>query len=114
MGERGLGFYQQPGIRCWPLRWPSGHIDILGALLLVVSVAALARHWRSIAAVTFGLTVAVKFQPIVLVPLYWKRVRIRDAAVAAAVVGLLYVSFLNRGLVPTGSLGTYVWPLQPG
>jgi alpha-1,6-mannosyltransferase len=41
-------------------------------------------------------------------PLYWKRVRIRDAALAAAVVGLLYVPFLNHGRIPIGSLGTYV------
>ncbi len=86
----------------------SGHIDILGALLLVISVAALARRWRAIAALTFGLAVAVKFLPIVLLPLYWKRVRIRDAAPAAAVIGLLYVPFLNHGHIPTGSLGTYV------
>jgi hypothetical protein len=56
----------------------------------------------------FGLAVAVKFLPIVLLPLYWKRVRARDAALAAAVVGLLYVPFLNHGRIPTGSLGTYV------
>ena len=41
-----------------------------------------------------GLAIAVKFLPIVVLPLYWKRVRIRDAALAAAVVGLLYVPFL--------------------
>jgi hypothetical protein len=46
-------------------------------------------------------------------PLYWKRVRIRDAALGAAVVGFLYVPFLNRsffnhGRIPIGSLGTYV------
>ncbi|HEV2730270.1 MAG TPA: glycosyltransferase family 87 protein, partial [Terriglobales bacterium] len=86
----------------------SGHIDIVGALLLVISVAALARHWRAIAALAFGLAVAVKFLPIVLLPLYWKRVRIRDAALAAAVVGLLYLPFLNLGRIPIGSLGTYV------
>ena len=86
----------------------SGHIDIVGTLLLVISVAALARRWRAIAALTFGLAVAVKFLPIVLLPLYWKRVRIRDAALAAVVVGLLYVPFLNHGRIPTGSLGRYV------
>jgi alpha-1,6-mannosyltransferase len=86
----------------------SGHIDIVGALLLVISVAALARRWRAIAALTFGLAVAVKFLPIVLLPLYWRRVRIRDAALAAIVVGLLYVPFLTHGSIPTGSLGTYV------
>jgi alpha-1,6-mannosyltransferase len=79
----------------------SGHIDIVGALFLVISVAAL------------GLAIAVKFLPLVLLPLYWKRVRIRDAALAAALIGLLYVpflnrSFFNRGRIPLGSLGTYV------
>jgi hypothetical protein len=86
----------------------SGHIDIVGALLLAVSAASLGRRWRTTAAVTFGLAVAVKFLPIVLLPLYWKRVRIRDAGLAAAVVGLLYVPFLNHGRIPIGSLGTYV------
>ena len=86
----------------------SGHIEIVGALLLVVSAAALGRRWRATAAVGLGLAIAVKFLPVVLLPLYWKRVRIRDAALAAAVVGLLYVPFLNHGRIPIGSLGTYV------
>jgi len=91
----------------------SGHVDIVGALLLLVSAAALVRRWRATAAVALGLAIAVKFLPIVLLPLYWKRVRIRDAALAAAAVGLLYVPFLNRsffnhGRIPIGSLGTYV------
>jgi alpha-1,6-mannosyltransferase len=86
----------------------SGHVDIVGALLLLVSAVALGRRWRATAAVAFGLAVAVKLLPIVLLPLYWKRVRIRDAALAAAVVGLLYVPFLHHGRIPIGSLGTYV------
>jgi alpha-1,6-mannosyltransferase len=86
----------------------SGHIDIVGVLLLLVSVAALGRRWRSLAALAFGLAVAVKLLPIVLLPLYWKRVRIRDATLAAVVVGLLYVPFLDHGRIPLGSLGTYV------
>jgi len=91
----------------------SGHIDIVGALLLVVSAAALVRRWRLAATVALGLAIAVKFLPVVLLPLYWKRVRIRDAALAAVVVTLLYVpfldhSFLNHGRIPIGSLGTYV------
>ena len=86
----------------------SGHIDIVGALLLVVSAAALVRRWRTTAAVGLGLAIAVKLLPVVLLPLYWKRVRIRDAALAAAVVGLLYMPFLNHGRIPIGSLATYV------
>ncbi|MGB7583769.1 MAG: glycosyltransferase family 87 protein [Terriglobales bacterium] len=86
----------------------SGHIDIVGALLLLVSFAALGRRWRGVAAVAFGLAVAVKLLPIVLLPLYWKRIRVRDAALAASVVVLLYVPFLSHGRIPIGSLGTYV------
>ncbi len=77
-------------------------------LLLVVSVAALGRRWRTVAALAFGLAVAVKFLPIVLMPLYWRRLRIRDALLAVLVVGLLYVPFLEPGKIPTGSLGTFV------
>jgi alpha-1,6-mannosyltransferase len=86
----------------------SGHIDIVGVLLLLVSAAALLRRWRAIAAMSFGLAVAVKLLPIVLLPLYWKRVRMRDGALAAIVLGFLYVPFLNHGRIPIGSLGTYV------
>jgi alpha-1,6-mannosyltransferase len=86
----------------------SGHIDIVGTLLLLVSFVALGRRWRAVAAVAFGLAVAVKFLPIVLLPLYWRRVRMRDVALAVVAVGLLYVPFFNHGRIPTGSLGTYV------
>jgi hypothetical protein len=86
----------------------SGHIDIVGVLLLLVSVAALLRRWRAVAALAFGLAVSVKLLPIVLLPLYWRRVRVRDAALAAIVVGLLYLPFFNHGRIPIGSLGTYV------
>jgi len=86
----------------------SGHIDIVGALMLLVSVAALMRRWRALAALAFGLAVAVKFLPIVLLPLYWKRIRVRDAALAAVAVALLYVPFLSNRRIPTGSLGAFV------
>ena len=86
----------------------SGHIDIVGALFLLVSAAALVRRWRAAAAVGFGLAVSVKFLPIILLPIYWKRIRVRDAALAATVVGLLYIPFLNHGRIPIGSLGRYV------
>ena len=86
----------------------SGHIDIIGVLLLLVSFAALDRRYRAIAAVALGLSVAVKLLPIVLLPLYWKRVRLRDGILATIVVGILYVPFLKGGWIPIGSLGTYV------
>lgn len=98
----------------------SGHVDIVGALLLLISFVALERRWRTLAALAFGLAVSVKFLPIVLLPLYWKRVRLRDGALAAALVALFYIPFLNytrmpvgaidayRGRMPIGSLGSYV------
>jgi len=86
----------------------SGHVDIVGALLLLISAAALLRRWPAVAATSFGLAVAVKFIPIVLLPLYWKRVRTRDVALVAIVLGLLYLPFLNHGRIPIGSLGAYV------
>src|SRR5262249_42610431 len=85
-----------------------GHVDIVGVMVLLISVAALWRKWRAVAAVAFALAVAVKFLPIVLVPLYWRRLRIRDALLAVFVFALLYLPFLERGRSPTGSLGTYV------
>ena len=86
----------------------TGHIDIVGVLLLLVSVGALLRRWRSVAALAFALAIAVKLLPVVLVPLYWKRVRPRDGALAALVVALLYLPFLSHGRLPIGSLNTYV------
>jgi len=86
----------------------SAHIDILGVLLLLISRVALGRGRRTVAAVAFGLAITVKVLPAVLVPLYWRRVRIRDGFLAALVVALLYAPFLGRGQVPVGSIGTFV------
>ena len=86
----------------------SGHVDILGVLLLLVSVVALGRRWRTAAAIAFGLAVAVKLLPVVLTPLYWRRVRVRDGVMAALVVGMLYLPFLESGRFPIGSLGIFV------
>jgi hypothetical protein len=86
----------------------SGHVDIFGALLLVVSFAALIRRWRALAAVAFAMAVAVKLFPILLLPLYWRRIRIRDSVLAAVLFGFLYLPFLNHGRIPTGSLGSYI------
>ncbi|MBV9442803.1 MAG: DUF2029 domain-containing protein, partial [Acidobacteriaceae bacterium] len=86
----------------------SGHVDIVGALLLVISFAALLHRRGAIAAVTFGLAVAVKFLPLVLLPAYWKRVRLRDAVLAVSVIALLYLPFVDHSRIPIGSLLTYV------
>jgi alpha-1,6-mannosyltransferase len=86
----------------------NSHIDVLGVFFLLLSIAALARQRRALATVALGLAIAIKFLPVVLAPLYWGRVRVRDWLLAAAVVGLLYLPFLNRGPLPTGSLRAFV------
>src|SRR5258708_13158747 len=42
----------------------SGHIDIVGALLLVVSVAALSRRWPALAAAPLALAFSANFLPL--------------------------------------------------
>ena len=73
-----------------------------------MSASSLARRWRLLAAVAFGFAVAVKILPIVLLPVYWKRIRIGDWALAALVAGCTGVPFLQDGKLPFGSLSTYV------
>jgi hypothetical protein len=108
----GLGEHWALAYAWHPLLVPcvayNGHIDILGALLVLISAMAFRRHWRAFAAVTFGMAVAVKFLPAVLAPLYWRRVRIRDGLLAALLVGLLYAPFLDHGNIPVGSLSVFV------
>jgi len=86
----------------------SGHVDIVGVLFLLLSAAAMLRNWRAVTATAFALAVAVKFLPIILLPLYWKKVRALDAALASAVLALLYAPFIDHGRIPFGSIGTYV------
>src|SRR5262249_21177405 len=68
----------------------------------------LIRRRRALAAVTFALAIAVKLVPILLLPLYWRRVRIRDALLAATVFALVYLPFFYDGRMPIGSLGAYI------
>ena len=86
----------------------SGHIDILGALLLVVSAVAACCGVACVAAVALALGRCSKVPSDCVVPLYWRRVRLRDAAIAAYRFGLLYLPFLEQGRIPMGSLGTYM------
>lgn len=86
----------------------SGHIDALGALWIAVSAWMLSVGRGMPAAVAFVLAVASKLLPIVLVPLYWKRIRIRDGAVAALVLAALYVPFSSAGLLPLGAVPNVV------
>ena len=86
-----------------------GHIDLVGTFLVVAAGFALSRHRRLIAASVLAAAFAVKFLPIVLTPLFWKRVNLKDGVAALGLVGLVYLPFLDTGFsLPVGSLGTYL------
>jgi hypothetical protein len=86
----------------------SGHIDALGALWIVASAFWLARRRTALASIAFVLAVATKFLPIVLAPLYWRRVRARDAVAGAVLFVLLYLPFLYGGTAPLGAVPNVV------
>ena len=86
----------------------SGHIDALGALWIAVAAWMLTTGRPMRAAIAFVLAIASKLLPIVLVPLFWKRVRFRDAAAAAAVLFVLYLPFRSAGALPLGAVPNVV------
>jgi len=86
----------------------NGHVDLLGALLLLISAWCLAERRGTFAVLAWALAIGVKFLPIVLAPIFWRRVRPRDLAAGAALLLALYVPFLAHGSLPMGSLGTYL------
>lgn len=86
----------------------SGHIDTLGALWIVTCAYWLTRRRTGLASVAFVLAVATKILPIVLLPLFWRRIRIRDAVGAAVLFGLLYLPFTVGPSLPIGAVPNVV------
>jgi alpha-1,6-mannosyltransferase len=86
----------------------SGHIDALGALWITASAYWLARRRTALASIAFVLAVATKLLPIVLIPLYWKRVRLRDGLAGIALLALLYLTFTRGETLPFGSVPNVV------
>jgi alpha-1,6-mannosyltransferase len=71
----------------------SGHIDALGALWTAAAAFWLTRRRTSLGTVAFVLAVATKLLPIVLAPLLWRRITLRDAFIGAGLFVLLYLPF---------------------
>jgi len=86
----------------------SGHIDALGALWIAVAAWMLSTGRGTRATIAFVIAVASKLLPIVLLPLFWKRVRARDAAIAALVLAALYLPFRSAGVLPLGAVPNVV------
>jgi alpha-1,6-mannosyltransferase len=86
----------------------SGHIDALGALWIVTSAFWLTRRKTLLASLAFVLAIASKLLPIVLVPLFIGRIRVRDAITAAIFLVLLYLPFASWDSIPLGAVPNVV------
>jgi hypothetical protein len=86
----------------------NAHFDAFGVLLLCASALALRCGWRMRAAICFGLAVGTKLLPIVLAPVYWKRIRVRDGVLASAVLVACSLPFVCDGTLPVGSIPNVV------
>lgn len=86
----------------------SGHLDALGAMWIAASAYWLARRRTALASVAYVLAVATKLLPVVLLPLYWRRVRVRDAAAGGALLALLYLTYTRHGTLPFGNVPNVV------
>lgn len=86
----------------------SGHMDALGALWIVASAYWLTRRRTALAAIAFVFAVATKLLPIVLLPLFWGRIRVRDVLVAALLLAALYADYTQGGVLPFGAVPNVV------
>jgi hypothetical protein len=82
----------------------NGHLDVLGVLMICLSVLALQRGARAGASVWFALAVGTKLFPIVLATLYWRRVRATDALFGTLVLLVITSPFALGGIRGAGSV----------
>ena len=73
----------------------SGHIDALGALWITAAAFWLSRKRTALATIAFVLAVTTKLLPVVLVPLLWRRISLRDGLLGAGLFVLLYLPFAS-------------------
>ncbi len=86
----------------------SGHIDALGAMWIAASAFYLFRRRTTLASITLVLAIATKLLPIVLAPLYWRKIRARDAMLGGLLLSALYWLFVDGRVLPLGALPNVV------
>lgn len=86
----------------------SGHVDALGALWITATAYWLARRRTALASIAFVLAVTSKLLPIVLLPLFWRRVRLRDVLLGGVLLALLYVPFTTGSTLAVGAVPNVV------
>lgn len=82
----------------------AAHVDVLAALLLVATGSALISRRRVLAGLLFGLAIGVKLVPLLLLPVFLRRLRVAGTALVTTVAGylphLLAVGPLVIGFLP--------------
>jgi alpha-1,6-mannosyltransferase len=86
----------------------SGHVDALGALWIAAAACWLTERRTMLATLAFVMAVATKLLPIVLVPLLIGRVRVRDAAIGAALLAALYFHYHDPAALTLGAVPNVV------
>ena len=86
----------------------SGHIDALGAMWIAASAFYLFRKRTTLASITLVLAIATKLLPIVLAPMYWRKIRARDAMLGGLLLSGLYWLFVDGREFPLGALPNVV------
>ena len=85
----------------------SGHIDIVGVALLLVSLVAAERGNRIAAGFALGAAFLAKYIPLALAPALWRRWDWKLPTGFAAAIVLLYLPYLGVGGKVFGFLGGY-------
>ncbi|OGW28817.1 MAG: hypothetical protein A3K09_06850 [Nitrospinae bacterium RIFCSPLOWO2_12_FULL_47_7] len=91
----------------------STHLDILGVSFLCVSLYCYVRANLSAAILFLALSVLGKLYPIILLPLYLKRMTrnihllVLNLSLFTAIIGIFYLPFLNIGMKAFAGLGAY-------
>lgn len=88
----------------------SGHLDAAGMLAAALAAFALTRRRIAISVVALAAGIAIKFLPIVLVPLWWGRARLRHAALFTGLLAAVYLLFTDFSgqAAPVGSITNMV------
>lgn len=86
----------------------SGHIDALGALWITATAYWLSRQRTALASIAFVIAVTTKLLPIVLLPLFWRRVRPRDVLLGGVLLALLYLPFTTAATLAVGAVPSVV------
>lgn len=82
----------------------SGHIDAVAMLWVAATAYWLAQHRTTLASLAFVLGIATKLLPVVLAPLFFRRIQFRDALLGAAIFALLYLPFMEGPRLPVGAV----------